>query len=299
MTGQDWITPLALVAARADADQERARADTFEGLSKVQAAGLDELAQLAHELRSRGAGLATAARSARPVSPREWRTAIARVNGLAGSLDRAATGYAGARVTDMAYRTILDDLRAYGWTPRPEREPDRTLPTASVAEQTDNRRGYRRSWQRGRQWIILWFTGPYTVACATASLHGRLVAAHDMRSVITSPPPSAAELSGWHTAAGRAGSIEFDASYAQAAGHVTAVWGQPVETYRCDERGVRRIDGTGVSAVWTRPRKPTYRVEIWGIGDEPAHVRYWVGPVVNMAHLTAITSNYRSGERPR
>jgi hypothetical protein len=56
------------------------------------------------------------------------------MNGLANTLSRAARGYSGARTTDMIYPTVDEDLRAHGWTPRPDRGLDGVLPPIPITE---------------------------------------------------------------------------------------------------------------------------------------------------------------------
>src|SRR5690606_11658145 len=142
----------------AEVDRERARADAAEGLARLRGASLDELADLAGELRCQVADLTDDAHSSNPIPPDRLRNVTARLSRLADTLSRAARGYAGARATDMVYPRIFEDLDEHGWTARPDRDLDGTLPPVPISE-LGERRGYRRGWRRGFQTITLWFTG--------------------------------------------------------------------------------------------------------------------------------------------
>lgn len=125
----------------------------------------------------------------------------------------AQRGYSGARTTDMIYPTVDDDLRAHGWTPRPDQGLYGVLPPIPITELGD-RRGYARGWHRGPQWITLWFTGPCALAYADSSDHGRLTDVDAVRAVITSRRPlSAGALAEWVAARQKAHTVPFDASY--------------------------------------------------------------------------------------
>ncbi|GAB1512512.1 hypothetical protein [Actinophytocola sp. KF-1] len=52
-------------------------------------------------------------------------------------------------------------------------------------------------------------------------------------------------------------------------------------------------DGPGRRSAWACPSDPDFRLYVWGIGNEPVHVRYWADPVVDMAHLVEITGQCR------
>jgi hypothetical protein len=208
------------------------------------------------------------------------------MSNLADTLSRAAHGYTGARATDMLYPGIDGDLAAHQWNPRPDRELDGTLPPIPITE-LGEKRGYRRGWHRGQQQITLWFTGPDCLAYAQADGHGRLADVDQVRALVTSPPLSANGQP--HGAARPKAGEPFSATYVRVVDHLRATWGGPIETHSCDEHGIRRPDGTGTSAVWGRPSNPDFRVYVWGIGHQPAHVRYWAGPVADMEHLIRIT----------
>lgn len=281
----------ALRAARADADSERARADAAEGVSRLQAASLAELARLAEDVRCLVADLTDDAHSSQPIPPDRLRRFTAQLNERADTLARAATGYADARATDMAYPSIHADLDAHGWTPRPDRDLDGTLPPIPITELSD-RRGYRRGWQRGAEWITLWFTGPHGLAYAESSRYGRLCEAREVRAVITSPPHGAADQDEPATTRPATAAIPFDATFEQVAEHMRAAgWGSPAEVYRCDARGKRRANGSRTCAVWRRPSNPAAQLSVWGRQGEPAQVRYWAGPVVDLATLSRITES--------
>lgn len=283
----------ALDALRAELERERTRADSMEALSRAQAASLAGLARLAEELRCQVADLHDDALSSNPMHVRGLRNVTGRMDGLAETLSRAARGYSGARTTDMIYPTVGDDLRAHHWTPRPDRGLDGVLPPIPITELPD-RRGYARGWHRGPQWITLWFTSPSTLAYADSSDHGQLTDVDAVRAVITSSQPLSADaLAAWVEARQKAHTVPFDASYVRVFEHLRGSWGGPLEEHRCDERGVPARDGPGRRSAWACPSDPDFRLYVWGIGNEPAHVRYWAGPVVDMAHLVEITGQCR------
>ncbi len=283
----------ALDALRAELDRERARADSVEALSRVQAASLAELAKLAGELRCQVSDLADDALSSKPMPVHGLRNVTGRMDGLAVTVSRAASGYAGARTTDMLYPTVDDDLRAHEWTPRPDRGLDGVLPPIPITEFGDIR-GYARGWHRGPQWITLWFTGPTALVYADSSDHGRLTSVDAVRAVITSARSlSASALAEWVAARQEAHTVPFDASYVRVFAHLRSGPWSAIDIDRCDKFGVRTSDGTGNTSVWACPNDPDFRVYVWGIGNGPAHVRYWAGPVVDMAHLVQITGQYR------
>jgi len=283
-----------LDALRAELDRERARADALETVNRVQAGSLTSLARLADELRCQVADLHDDALSSNPMAVPGLRNVTGRMDGLAETLSRAARGYSGARTTDMIYPTVDDDLRAHGWTPRPDRGLDGVLPPIPITELGD-RRGYARGWHRGPQWITLWFTGPSALAYADSSDHGRLTDVDAVRAVITSRRPLSADaLAEWAAARQKAHTVPFDASYVRVFAHLRSSWGGGlVVDDRCDEHGAPAPDGPGKRSVWACPSDPDFRLYVWGIGNQPAHVRYWAGPVVDMAHLVQITGNYR------
>lgn len=290
MTDDHSITVDAL---RAELGRERARADSFEAINRVQAASLAELATRAANLRCQVADLADDALSSKPMPIHGLRNVTGRMSGLAESLSRSAHGYAGARTTDMLYPTADDDLRAHKWTPRPDRGLDGTLPPIPITEMGD-RRGYARGWHRGPQWITLWFTGPTALAYGDSSDHGRLTSVDAVRAVITSARSlSASALAEWVTARQEAHTVPFDASYVRVFAHLQAGPWSVTDIDHCDEYGIRHPKGTGNTSVWVSPTDPDSRLYVWGIGNEPAHVRYWAGPVVDMAHLVQITGQYR------
>jgi hypothetical protein len=283
----------ALDALRAELERERARADSFEAINRVQAAGLAELAAFAGELRCQVADLADDALSSKPMPVQGLRNVTGRMNGLAETLSRAARGYAGARTTDMLYPTVDDDLSAHKWTPRPDRGLDGTLPPIPIAEMGEIR-GYARGWHRGPQWITLWFTGPTALAYGDSSDHGRLTSVDAMRAVITSASSlSASALAGWVAARQAAHTVPFDAPYVRVFEHLRSGPWSAMDIGRCDEFGVPTPNGTGNTSVWACPRDTDFRLYVWGINNEPAHVRYWAGPVVDMAHLVEITGHCR------
>lgn len=285
--------PSVLDALRAELDRERARADSMETLSRVQAASLHDLSRLAEELRCQVADLHDDALSSNPMPVHGLRNVTGRMNGLAETCSRAAHGYAGARTTDMLYPTVDDDLRAHRWTPRPDGGLDGVLPPIPITELPD-RRGYARGWHRGPQWITLWLTGPCALAYADSSDHGRLTDVDAIRAVITSRRPLSADaLADWVAARQTDHAAPFDASYIRAVEHLRLSWGGPRDSDRCDEHGNPVRDGPGRRSVWACPSDPDFRLYVWGIGDEPAHVRYWAGPVVDMAHLVQITGHCR------
>ncbi|WP_433470633.1 hypothetical protein [Saccharomonospora azurea] len=273
----------------AEADRERARADAGEGLARLRGASLDELADLAEEVRCQVADLTDDALGSNPIPRDRLRNVTARLSRLADTLSRAARGYAGARATDMVYPRIFEDLDEHGWTARPDRDLDGTLPPVPISELVD-RRGYRRGWRRGFQTITLWFTGPYSLAYGTASGHGRLWTTQEVKAVITSAPTPIREAN----ADSRMNSaVPFDATYDQVADHMRAAgWGDPVEEYPCDDRGIRRPHGTGTSGVWESPSSYGFRVYAWGVGDEPAHVWYWAGTLANLDALRRLTGRH-------
>jgi hypothetical protein len=224
---------------------------------------------------------------------RGLRNVTGRMNGLADTLSRATRGYAGARTTDMLYPTVVEDLRTHRWTPRPDRGLDGALPPIPITE-LPNRRGYARGWHRGPQWITLWFTGPNALAYANSNDHGRLTSVDALRAVITSLGSLSADaLADWVTARQEAHAELFDAPYVRASEHLRASWGAPIDTSPCDGHGHCQTTGKGTTSVWTCPSDPDFRICAWGIGDQPAHVRYWAGPVVDMAHLVQITGHCR------
>ena len=290
MTSDDTIS---LDALREELGRERARADSVEALSRVQAASLAELAGHANELRCQVADLADDALSSNPMPIRGLRNVMGRVSGLADTLSRAANGYARARTTDMLYPAVTNDLCAHDWVPRPDRGLDGTLPPIPVSE-LGERRGYARGWHRGPQWITLWFTGPDAFAYADSSDHGRLTSVDAVRAVITSRRSLSADaLAEWVAAQQEAHAAPFDAPYTRVFEHLRGSWGPPVEVGPCDDQGIRRADGTGTASVWASPDNPDHRLYAWGVRNEPAHVRYWAGPVVDMAHLIEITGHCR------
>lgn len=291
MTANDSTT---LDALRAQLERERARADSLETVNRVQAASITSLARLAAELRCQVADLHDDALSSCPMRVQRLRNVTGRMDGLATTLSRAARGYSGARTTDMIYPTIDDDLRAHGWTPRPDRGLDGVLPPIPITELSD-RRGYARGWHRGPQWITLWFTGPCALAYADSSDHGRLTDVDAVRAVITSRRSLSADaLTEWVAARLEAHTVPFDAPYVRVFAHLRSSWGGGlVVDDRCDERGLPALDGPGKRSVWACPSDPDFRLYVWGIGTEPAHVRYWAGPVVDMAHLIQITGSCR------
>jgi hypothetical protein len=141
----------------------RARADSLEQVNRVQAAALAAVARSAEELRCLVADLHDDVLSANPMPVRGLRDVTGRMDGLAGTLSRAARGYAGARSSDIVYPELEQDLVRGSWTPRPDRGLDGVLPPIPVQEM-GQRRGYARGWHRGPQWITLWFTGPCAFA---------------------------------------------------------------------------------------------------------------------------------------
>ncbi|MEV6242708.1 hypothetical protein [Lentzea sp. NPDC051838] len=262
-------------------------------VNRLQAASLTSLSDLAGELRCQVADLHDNALSSQPMPLKGLRSVTGRMSGLADSLSRAAHGYSGARTTDMIYPTIDEDLREHKWTPRPNRGLDGTLPPVPIAELAD-RRGYARGWHRGPQWITLWFTSPCSFAFADSSDHGRLTDVDGIRAVVTSSRPlSAGDLAKWVGAQQESHIMPFDAPYGRAAQHLCLSWGGMVDDHRCDDHGRPAPDGRGRRSVWARPTDPDFRLCVWGIGDEPAHVTYWAGPVVDMAHLVQITGHCR------
>ncbi|TCO49657.1 hypothetical protein [Actinocrispum wychmicini] len=285
--------PTAVDMLCAELVRERARADSFEAINRVQAASLAELAKRAANLRCQVADLADDALSSKPMPIQGLRNVTGRTSGLAESLSRSAHGYAGARTTDMLYPTVDDDLRAHNWTPRPDRGLDGTLPPIPISEMGD-RRGYARGWHRGPQWITLWFTGPTALAYGDSSDHGQLTSVDAMRAVITSARSlSTSALPDWVAERMKAHTVPFDAPYVRVFAHLQAGPWSAIDIDRCDEYGVRTPNGTGNTSVWVSPSDPDFRLYVWGIGNEPAHVRYWAGPVVDMAHLVQITGQYR------
>ncbi|EHR52351.1 hypothetical protein SacmaDRAFT_4158 [Saccharomonospora marina XMU15] len=274
-----------LAEARAEADRNRARADAAEGLAALRAASLAELAAYAEELRCQVADLTDDAHTlfkATPYPPDGLRYVTARMNRLADTMARAAAGYTGARAKDMAYPRILDDLAAHGWAARPDHELDGTLPPIPSAE-LGERRGYRRGWVRDGHTLTLWFTGPHALAYADSSERGRLFETTEVRAVITGE-------SGATDRAPVTPGQPLDASYAQVAEFLHAMgWTGPADTYACDEHGIRCTTGPGVHATWTRPSNPQVELSVWGIGDEPAHARYWAGPITSLVQLARIT----------
>ncbi len=290
MTPDDSTTRDAL---RAELDRERARAAALETVNRVQAASLTGVARLAAELRCQVADLHDDALSSRPMPVAGLRNVTGRMNGLADILSRAARGYSGARTTDMIYPTIDDDLRAHGWTPRPDQGLDGVLPPIPITELGD-RHGYARGWHRGPQWITVWFTGPYALAYANSSDHGRLTDVDTVRAVITSRRSLSADaLAEWATAQQEAHTVPFDAPYVRAFEHLRAGPWSAIVIDRCDEHGDPAPDGPGQRSVWACPSDPDFRLSVWGIGNQPARVRYWAGPVVDMAHLVQITGHCR------
>ncbi|WP_338600546.1 hypothetical protein [Saccharopolyspora sp. SCSIO 74807] len=274
----------------AEADRERARADAGEGLARLRGASLDELASLAGELRCQVDDLTDDAHSSNPIPPDRLRNVTARLSRLADTLSRAARGYAGARATDMAYPRVFEDLDEHGWTARPDRDLDGTLPPIPISELGDNHRGYRRGWRRGDQTITLWFTGPYSLAYGAASGHGRLWTVQEVKAVITSAPTPIREA---NAESRRSSAVSFGATYDQVADHMRAAgWGAPVEEHPCDRRGIRRPDGTGTSGVWESPSVYGFRVYAWGVGDEPAHVWYWAGTLATLDALRRLTDRH-------
>lgn len=277
----------------AEADRERARADAGEGLARLRGASLDELAGLAGELRCQVDDLTDDAHSSNPIPPDRLRNVTARLSRLAGTLSRAARGYAGARATDMVYPRVFEDLDAHGWTVLPDRDLDGTLPPISISELDDNHRGYRRGWRRGDQTITLWFTGPYALAYGAASGHRRLWTTQEVKAVITSAPTPKNPFRDANAASRATSAVPFDATYDQVADHMRAAgWGDPVEEHPCDDRGIRRPNGTGTSGVWESPSAYGFRVYAWGIGDEPAHVWYWAGTLANLDALRRLTDRH-------
>lgn len=277
----------------AELDKERERIRSLETVNQLQAASLTSLADLAGKLRCQVADLHDDTLSSQPMSAKGLRNFTGRMSGLADTLSRAAHGYSGARTTDMIYPDIDEDLGAYKWTPRPDRGLDGTLPPVSITERAD-RREYARGWHRGPQWITLWFTSPCSFAFVESSDHGRLTDTDTVRAVITSPRPlSPDELAEWAAAQQESHTVPFDASYVRATQHLRMCWGGVLDSHRCDEHGHPAPDGPGRRSVWACPSDPDFRLSVWAIGDEPAHVTYWAGPVVDMAHLVQITGHCR------
>ncbi|PXY25434.1 hypothetical protein [Prauserella muralis] len=281
-----------VTAARTHADRERARADAAGGLAKLQAASLAEMARYAEELRCQISDLTTDAHTlcrCSPYPPDGLRYVTERMARMADTMARAAAGYARARESDMAYPTILADLEAHGWIARPDHELDGILPPIPITELRRENRGYRRGWSRGTQTLTFWFTGPYALAYAHASGRGRLHDTTEVHAVITSSPDGT--LRGGEGARSRcaADRVPFDANFTQVAEYLRAAgWGEPRSVDRCDERGIHRANGRGTSAEWHRPGDPDFRLNVWGVDDEPAHVRYWAGPVTDLGHLERI-----------
>lgn len=276
----------------AEADRERARADAGEGLARLRAASLDELAGLAEEVRCQVDDLTDDAHSSRPMPQQGLRNVTARLSRLADTLSRAARGYAGARATDMAYPRLFEDLDEHGWTALPDRDLDGTLPPIPISELGDHS-GYRRGWRRGFQTITLWFTGPCSLAYGAASGHGRLWTTQEVKAVITSAPTPKDVVRDGIAASRKTLAVPFDATYDQVAEHMRAAgWGAPVDEHPCDDRGIRRPNGTGTSGAWESTSALGFRVYAWGIGDEPAHVWYWAGPIANLAALRRLTDRH-------
>jgi hypothetical protein len=167
------------------------------------------------------------------------------------------------------------------------------LPPIPITELSDCR-GYARGWHRGPQWITLWLTGPCALAYADSSDHGRLIDVDAIRAVITSDRPlSTHALADWVAARQKTHTTPFDASYVRVVEHLRISWGGPLDSDRCDEHGNPNLDGPREHSTWACPSDPDFRLYVWAIGNEPAHVRYWAGPVVDMAHLVQITGHCR------
>lgn len=286
-------SPATHDALCAELGKERERVRSLEAVNRLQAASLTSLSDLSGKLRCQVADLLDDALSSQPVPVKRLRNVMGRMNGLADTLSRAASGYSGVRTTDMIYPTVDEDLRVHRWTPRPDRGLDGVLPPVLITELAD-RRGYARGWHRGPQWITLWFTSPSSFAFADSSDHGRLTDADTVRALITSRRPLAPdELADWAAAQQESHAVPFDAPYVRAVQHVSLCWGGTLDSHRCDEHGHPAPDGPGHRSVWACPSDLDFRLCVWGIGDEPAHVTYWAGPVVDMAHLVQITGHCR------
>ena len=277
----------------AELEKERERVRALEAVNRLQTASLTTLSDLAENLRCQVADLHDNALSSQPIPVKGLRNVMGRMNGLADTLSRAAHGYSGIRTTDMIYPAIDDDLREHKWTPRPDRGLDGTLPPVPITGLAD-RRGYARGWHRGPQWITLWFTSPCSFAFADSSDHGRLTEADAVRAVITSRQPlSGGEFAKWAAAQQESHGTPFDASHGRVTEHLCLSWGGTLDSHRCDENGHPAPDGRGRRSVWACPSDPDFRLYVWGVGDEPPHVAYWAGPVVDMRHLVQITGDYR------
>jgi hypothetical protein len=259
----------------------------------VQATALTAVAKLAEELRCQVADLHDDVLSANPMPVRGLRDVTGWMDGLATSLSRGARGYAGARSSDMVYLELERDLLRGSWEPRPDRGLDGHLPPVPVQELSESR-GYARGWHCGPQWITLWLTGPCAFAYAESSDHGRLADADAVRAVITSPRPlSAAELLKWADELRSAPEVPFDASKGRVFTHLQASGWSAVGENRCDEHGDAAAAGPGVCWVWECSSDVDLRFRVWCTGADIVGVRYWAGPVVDMAHLVQITGAHR------
>lgn len=277
-----------LGAALAEADRQRARAEDADHLARQQAASLVELAARAEELRCEVADLADNSHSHQPMPAHGLRAITTRLERRADTLARTAQGYTAAQSTDMTYPRLHDDLDAHGWSPRPAQALAGLLPPIPITE-LPQRRGYRRGWQRGPRQLTVWFTSPDTLAYATASEHGRLLTADEVHAVITTPRAARTTPT---PVCRPAPTARLEVTYDQIAEHMRAAgWGAPSEVHPCDEHGIRRSDGAGLSAVWNRPSDPDFQVWVWGLGKNLAHARYWAGPITDMATLRHITEH--------
>lgn len=84
----------------------------------------------------------------------------------------------------------IADLNANGWTARPDRDLDGTLPPLPPAELGDSR-AYRPGFARGAPTLTLWFTSPDYLAYAHSGVRGRFYTTDEIRAVITGRPDPA------------------------------------------------------------------------------------------------------------
>jgi hypothetical protein len=115
-----------------------------------------------------------------------------------------------------------------------------------------------------------------------------------VRAVITSPRPlSAAQLAMWAEELRSVPEVVFDASKGRVFTHLQASGWSAVEEYRCDENSDAAAAGPGRCWVWECSSDVDLRLRVWSTGADSVGVRYWAGPVVDMAHLVQITGAHR------
>lgn len=258
------------------------------------AAAFKDLGRMSHEVRCQASELLDSQSGSVPYSPEALVRLLGRLDAWATALNRAVHGYAEQHADDVQVPELEAAFKANGWEEQNLWVTDGFCETPPGGKLGDRARGYRRTFDRADQRLVVFFTGP-DVVFPYAWTGTRWVDIDGLHEVVTAEPVNnAAIVAKLMATNAREARKPLPLTVDEVIERAQAARWSIVRDMPCTAWGATGLfglpEGADAPGRSVTLRCPDGRRDVtaWGLPGEPAGVRSWVGPVRTVEQLDQV-----------